>query len=297
MERIKQKMDEARKQRENIQQGYYSSADAVAGRHSYILEKGGTTNPRGTKTRLFLLVAAVIIALAIFIWWHITSNEQRIERFSDLENQESRQTIEAVSATVEKMNNKIALLATQMDALSTSISQLDAKLINTQITMDAFVAANTRPAISGNKKQDTIIEAGKELDILASNASGSSGTETSVAKSSRSSSAQVAAESYAAPVRPDDQHVIEHEQPAAEARKKGPWVVNLASTPSKVEADRLAQKALSKNIQTELQPTTVNGTKYWRVQVTGFPTADDARAHAEIAKKHLGIKDAWIMKR
>ena len=290
-------MDEARKQRVNIQQGYYSSADAVHGRHSYILEKGGTTDPRGNKTRLFLLVAAVIIASAILVWWHITSNEQRIERFSDIDIHESRQAIESVSATVEKKNNKIALLATQMDALSNSITQLDAKLINTQITMDAIVAANTRPATSGNNKQETILEAGKELDTLLPNVTGSSGTETSEAKYSRSSSAQVAAESYAAPVKPDDQHIIEHEQPVAEVTKKGPWVINLASTPSKVEADRLAQKALSKNIQTVLQPTTVNGTKYWRVQITGFPTADDAKAHAEIAKKLLSIKDVWIMKR
>ena len=39
MERIKQKLDEARKQRDNIQQGNAYSEGAVRDRHSYILDK------------------------------------------------------------------------------------------------------------------------------------------------------------------------------------------------------------------------------------------------------------------
>ena len=56
-------------------------------------------------------------------------------------------------------------------------------------------------------------------------------------------------------------------------------------------------KALSRGIQTEQQKATVKGKQYWRVQITGFPTADDAKTYAVTAKKQLGLNDTWIMKR
>jgi len=95
----------------------------------------------------------------------------------------------------------------------------------------------------------------------------------------------------------ENRHTDEHEQSAFEESKGGPWVINFVSTSSKNDAELLANKALSKNIQTGLQQTTVKGTKYWRVQITGFPTADDAKTYAVTAKKRLDLKDTWIMKR
>ena len=299
MERIKHKLDEARKQREKIQQGYYSSADAIRDRH-HIPEKGSVTGLSSNNTRL-LLVAAVIITSAMLIWWLITINKHPIEQFSDIENYESRQTIEAVSTTVEKMNEKIASLAAQMDALSVSITQLDAKLKSTKMTMDAVLVAKAQPITSGNEKQETIAKAVKELDNLPASASGSasehSGIETSATKPPQPSSARVAPESFTAPARLENLRTVDHEQPTIKTNKSGPWVINLVSTSSKTDADRLANKALSKDIHTEQQQTTVKGTQYWRVQITGFSTAEDARAYADTAKKQLGLKDAWIMKR
>lgn len=90
---------------------------------------------------------------------------------------------------------------------------------------------------------------------------------------------------------------VSHQQPVASLdSKKGPWVINLVSTPSKSEADRLANKAESRDIETELEQVTVKGTDYWRVQITGFATADEARSYGDIAMEKLGMKDVWIMK-
>ena len=293
MERIKQKLVEARKQREQIQRGYDFSADAMRDRH-HIPEKGSVTvlSSNNTKT---LLVAAVIITSAMLIWWLISSNEQHIEPFSDIENYESRQTIEAVSTTVEKMNKKIASLAAQMDALSVSITQLEAKLTSTQMTMDAVVVAKAQPTTSSSEKQETILEAVKELDTLP--ASAHSGIETSTTKPPQPSSARVSPEPSTAPAELENRRPVEHEQPTIKTDKSGPWVINLVSTSSKTDAERLSKKAHSKDIPTELQPITVKGTQYWRVQVTGFTTADAASAYADTAKAQLGLKDAWIMKR
>jgi osmotically-inducible protein OsmY len=74
-------------------------------------------------------------------------------------------------------------------------------------------------------------------------------------------------------------------------------VINLVSTSSKADADRLVKKALSRDIQTQQQQITVKGTQYWRVQITGFSTQEQANAYADIAKDKLGLKAVWIMKR
>ena len=84
--------------------------------------------------------------------------------------------------------------------------------------------------------------------------------------------------------------------PALSRDKHGPWVINLISTTSKAEADRFAEKARSVDIQTVQQQIILKGTPYWRVQIAGFSTAEDASAYAETAKEKLGLKDVWIMK-
>jgi hypothetical protein len=85
--------------------------------------------------------------------------------------------------------------------------------------------------------------------------------------------------------------------PAVSPDKNGPWVINLVSTSSKADADRLVKKALSRDIQTQQQQITVKGTQYWRVQIIGFSTQEQAYAYADIAKEKLGLKAVWIMKR
>jgi cell division septation protein DedD len=297
MERIKQKLNEARKQREKIQQGYVTSTHAEHGRHSGIPKKDVTTGPIDNNTRLLAVAAAVIIPLAMLIWWGGTENEPQLERLSDIEIYESRQAIGAMSTTVEMMNNKIVSLAAQMDSLSESITQLETKLISTQMSMNAVVANKAQPTEYVDDKQETIFNAINELDTLPPPASGQSDIETTSEILPQPSSARVSPEPSTAPAKLENQRTVEHEQPTINTDKSGPWVINLVSTSSKDDADRLSKKAHSKDIPTEQQQITVKGTQYWRVQVTGFSTADDARAYADTAKEQLGLKDAWIMKR
>lgn len=97
--------------------------------------------------------------------------------------------------------------------------------------------------------------------------------------------------------------VMEHRDPAGSERpavgvdNMGPWVINLVSSPSKADADRLEEKARSSDIQTQQQQVTVKGKQYWRVQISGFSTAGEARTYADTAMERLGLKDVWIMKR
>ena len=85
--------------------------------------------------------------------------------------------------------------------------------------------------------------------------------------------------------------------PSIERRATGAWVINLVSLTSQADADQFSVRARSKGVHTEQQNVTVKGKKYWRVQITGFVTSEEAKSHSNSAKQKLGLKDVWIMKR
>lgn len=85
--------------------------------------------------------------------------------------------------------------------------------------------------------------------------------------------------------------------PASGAGGSGPWTINLVSLRDKAAADQFATRARSKGIPVEQNPVDVKGTQFWRVQITGFSSSSDARSYAGTAKKALGIKEVWLIKR
>jgi SPOR domain len=50
-------------------------------------------------------------------------------------------------------------------------------------------------------------------------------------------------------------------------------------------------------VAAEINQATVRGKKFWRVQVPGFSSADDARTMASEVQSKLGLKDVWIVQR
>lgn len=95
----------------------------------------------------------------------------------------------------------------------------------------------------------------------------------------------------------EHQNPVINKQSEISVDKKGPWVINLVSSLSKADVDRLSEKAHSRDIQTEQQQVIVKGKQYWRAQITGFSTEAEARAYVDTTKEKLGLKDVWIMKR
>jgi hypothetical protein len=83
----------------------------------------------------------------------------------------------------------------------------------------------------------------------------------------------------------------------AVAQRKGPWVINLLSSPIKADADRFESRLEAAGTQTEQQEVFVKGKTYWRVQIVGFSSLADARAHADLVTEQFALKDAWVMKR
>jgi cell division protein FtsN len=81
------------------------------------------------------------------------------------------------------------------------------------------------------------------------------------------------------------------------SRHEGQWVINLASLGSRQQAENFQSKAGMKGFDTSLQQATVRGKEYWRVQVTGLATRNEAEARGEAIKQRLGLKEIWISKR
>jgi cell division septation protein DedD len=79
-------------------------------------------------------------------------------------------------------------------------------------------------------------------------------------------------------------------------RGDGAWVINLVSSTSKEDAGRFSAKAGAQGIDTGIVRATVKGTDYWRVQVPGFATADEAKAASVQIKEKLGLDAVWIVK-
>ena len=77
----------------------------------------------------------------------------------------------------------------------------------------------------------------------------------------------------------------------------GAWAINLASLHQRTDAERLATKANSKGVAVEVTQVTVRGKQYWRVQVTGFSSADEAKTKGSEIQDKLGLKDVWIIRK
>jgi cell division septation protein DedD len=80
-------------------------------------------------------------------------------------------------------------------------------------------------------------------------------------------------------------------------KERSPWVINLISSSSKSDAEHFMAKARSRGVAAGIYRVAVKGKDYWRVQVSGFATAADAKAEASLIRKKLGIDDVWVLKR
>jgi len=81
-----------------------------------------------------------------------------------------------------------------------------------------------------------------------------------------------------------------------DTEKRGPWVINLLSSPKKSDADRFADYARKKGIAVEQTTVILKGRDFFRVQLTGFLTEKQAEESALPVKDQLGLKDVWIFK-
>ncbi len=99
-----------------------------------------------------------------------------------------------------------------------------------------------------------------------------------------------------APATPDERETGQAKTNGHAAEERGPWVINLLSSPSKSEADRFTERARKQGIPVEQSSVMLKGRMRYRVQLTGFQTARQASDDAGPVKEALGLKDVWIFR-
>jgi PilZ domain/SPOR domain len=127
---------------------------------------------------------------------------------------------------------------------------------------------------------------------------GISGTEESDGSPSAGLSSEEAATAamIVEPAGMPDQDAASVYVDSQDAGKRGPWVINLLSSPKKSDADRFADKARKQGIQVEQGTIRLKGREFYRVQLTGFLTETQAEESARPVKDKLGLKNVWIFK-
>ena len=73
----------------------------------------------------------------------------------------------------------------------------------------------------------------------------------------------------------------------------GPWVVNLLSVTSRAEARRERKRLSNIGIDAEIRSAAVNGKTWYRLRVTGFASAADARDFGDRVAVQAGLKGTW----
>jgi hypothetical protein len=228
MERIKQKLDVARKQREQLQNGYTASAESVGRQewNAFMSEKNRFMALKGNHTKLLLGMVVIILSVVI-IWWSVSSNERGVIRLSDIEMLESQQASAAGSIAVERMDMKIAALTERVESLTESITQLETKLISAHATTDTIITAKAIQSSLANTTQQTISKTENIPETLPPPASGITEKEVSMAIAPRPSSGKTASNPSVASTAKEHQPPLTNDGPDIKMSKDGPWVINL----------------------------------------------------------------------
>ena len=82
-----------------------------------------------------------------------------------------------------------------------------------------------------------------------------------------------------------------------QAQVAGDWVVNVASSSMEVPIRALQDRLGKQDIRTELQRTDVQGKPRYRLRVTGFSSASEAKRYAAGLVQQADMKGAWVSKR
>ena len=302
MEHIKQKLEQARLQRNQIQaQGTVTDQG-----NSLMCE----LDEVAIKLSNFFLThklscfagSMALGAMIIFMVWKSglvdVGNGLMANGLSGGASEQDRSLVEPPSqfstADTEGLRKDITLLTEQVQTLTSSVSDLKIKLQRIHPVTDSIAALGNELAADDSQQQGSVSGIVTRLEILPSPAAGMGNVSASDGKDINKSGDATSPPLVA----------IKEITPAASGIQaqetvidNGPWVINLASLPRKADAERFMADAESRGVAAGLYQVAVKGKEYWRVQVSGLATAADANAKASLVKEKLGLKDAWVAKR
>jgi cell division septation protein DedD len=154
-----------------------------------------------------------------------------------------------------------------------------------------YINRESKAEVRGDEIQtDTV----SELEMLSPPVAGKASSGTLTEADTNNSGTATGSDLETKSTQPTVDVKIQQQEPG---RDSGRWAINLVSLQRKIDAEHFLIKANSKGVDAEINQVTVRGKKYWRVQVPGFSSPDEARTKANEVQNMLGLKDVWIVKR
>lgn len=279
---------------------------------------------------------AVGLAALIIIWWSVFGHGPDGTRPDPDARYEQPRSDTAGGQAIDQVTDQLTGLNERVEMLTESITHLESKLVRAHVLADSIINTEQRQVSSIPAEQSVIDKTVEVGENLPPPGAGPKGGVASNAETSRPVSAELTpapremtvidaaisttektrlqqsdrlipgpqapgtgtssqgAATVAAVTEP--RLTASNKQPVKQPAE-GPWVINLASSPSQADAERFAAKARSRGIETRQQQVSVKGKHYWRVQTTGFSTAAEAQTYAGTVRETLGLKDVWITTR
>lgn len=195
------------------------------------------------------------------------------------------------TADTEGLRADIDLLTEQVQILTTSVSELEIKLLRINTATNSGATPGNMLASDVSLKQGAVSGIATQIETLPVPAAGiPDGSDTGgkdTDKSGDAPNSSLVALNKITPAAPGI-------QTQETITNNGPWVINLASFLNKADAENFLENAESRGVTAGLYPVTVNGKIYWRVRVPGFATAAEAKTKTSLIKEKLGLKDVWI---
>ena len=201
----------------------------------------------------------------------------------------------AQSTSVEEIREDLDNLTEQVKTLAAAVADLKEKPLDFHAVTDSFSNPGDEPVPNRFQQQEKTRGVAPRLEVLPSLAGGMVGANTSESKDSGKPGDTINGNLSASKEHTSTAPGIATQKRIREG--EGDWIINLASVPHKESAERFVDKAKSRGVDARLYQVTVRGKDYWRVHVSGFATATEAKVQASLLEKKLGLKDVWVTKR
>ncbi|MEA2079513.1 MAG: SPOR domain-containing protein, partial [Pseudomonadota bacterium] len=234
------------------------------------------------------LIALVLTGcIIIFAYMSISGINNRLIKLESLASQHTGELAEVRTWAfpASMLEGKFKTLNTRMQALANAFTALEDKLTAVMsqqqaVTTAAMVAMETRSGVQAGTGKSSAVT-GKEPAVHTEN----SGPVENAGEAAGMDEVELASVAISEPVVKDTQQAVSAKREVPGARDAGPWVINLLSSRRKIDTERLAIKAQSQDIPVEQTRAMVKGKAYWRLQVTGFSTLNEAKSHAGAIKE------------
>jgi cell division septation protein DedD len=295
MDWVKEKMYQARLQRSRLQEdGHISSPDnhaegilaVPARRYSRLLSIN--------KKLSWLAGGAVLGAVIVTMVWRVGLIREGDElTASTLEQYRKLMELPTPSET-NKMKEELANLNEQVHLLTATVADLQAKLLENYTEYNSIAGQDRELEPDDSQQQANSANNMQQLEVLPPPAAVLDYTRTPKGKETLTPGA-AAGNTHISSIGQSTTANVEQTQDAD--KESGPWEINVASLLHKADAERFVGKAKSRGVDAGLYQVTVKGKKYWRVHVTGFHTAAEAKSNADVIKERLGLKEVWVAKR